>query len=439
MNPDLVRERSKASFKVEDLTNVLDGGIDKTARRRHLENIIIREPLFDRVEGLFMDRDQGYESSLQKGLRFIEIQKEHNVTDPEELYIMEKALEQKSSKRSGFPWQRIIALLGRMPRLNLVMVRTNIRALETTATYDKATKEFVMHSPQQSACKWWPGYLAHSSTHAIVVAKLIVDGEEHGIHFFIMQLRDLTNHKPLPGITVGDIGPKASGYLNASDNGFLMLDHVHIPRENMLMGLTKVSPEGKVSQSGNPKVLYGTMMYVRASIPTDIYGLVSRAITIAIRYSAVRRQSELKPGYLLKCVSVAQGGQTLPPTVAYLKQEDNGENMPAFSMEQFLNPSIQLQILQMRSRRMIYTVAQKMQAQVMTGIEQMDAWNAYSPDLIKCAEAHSFYLVVLYSADFLRTGLGNTSIAISKVLKSLCDLYILHGIAENSGSYLEVS
>lgn len=36
MNPDLARERSKASFNVEELTNLLDGGKDKTERRRYL-------------------------------------------------------------------------------------------------------------------------------------------------------------------------------------------------------------------------------------------------------------------------------------------------------------------------------------------------------------------------------------------------------------------
>lgn len=36
MNPDIARERSKASFKVEELTNILDGGKEKTHRRRYL-------------------------------------------------------------------------------------------------------------------------------------------------------------------------------------------------------------------------------------------------------------------------------------------------------------------------------------------------------------------------------------------------------------------
>ena len=42
----------------------------------------------------------------------------------------------------------------------------------------------------------------------------------------------------LPGITVGDIGNKFG--FSANDNGFLKLDNVRIPRENMLMRYSQV-------------------------------------------------------------------------------------------------------------------------------------------------------------------------------------------------------
>jgi hypothetical protein len=41
------------------------------------------------------------------------------------------------------------------------------------------------------------------------------------------------------GLTVGDIGPKLG--FNTMDNGFLRLDNVRIPRENMLMKYSQVS------------------------------------------------------------------------------------------------------------------------------------------------------------------------------------------------------
>lgn len=34
---------------------------------------------------------------------------------------------------------------------------THLRGLETTATYDPATQEFVLNSPTVSSIKWWPG------------------------------------------------------------------------------------------------------------------------------------------------------------------------------------------------------------------------------------------------------------------------------------------
>jgi Acyl-coenzyme A oxidase N-terminal len=44
---------------------------------------------------------------------------------------------------------------------------SNVRALETTATYDVATKEWVLHSPTLTSTKWWPGGLGKTATHAV--------------------------------------------------------------------------------------------------------------------------------------------------------------------------------------------------------------------------------------------------------------------------------
>lgn len=58
---------------------------------------------------------------------------------------------------------------------------------------------------------------------------------------FIVQLRSLDDHSPLPGITVGDIGTKfGNGAYNTMDNGVLVFDHVRIPREQMLMRFVSI-------------------------------------------------------------------------------------------------------------------------------------------------------------------------------------------------------
>ena len=50
------------------------------------------------------------------------------------------------------------------------------------------------------------------------------------------------------------------------------------------------------------KLSYGTMVFIRAMIILDqaARGL-AQATTIAVRYSCVRRQSELRPGYMFHC------------------------------------------------------------------------------------------------------------------------------------------
>jgi hypothetical protein len=55
-----------------------------------------------------------------------------------------------------------------------------------------------------------------------------------------LQLRSLTDHMPMPGITVGDIGPKFG--FGGVDNGYMRMDHVrirewHIPPVGCLAAL----------------------------------------------------------------------------------------------------------------------------------------------------------------------------------------------------------
>ena len=139
-----------------------------------------------------------------------------------------------------------------------------MRGLETIAIYDKEAEQFVLHSPTRTAAKWWPGGLGRTASHCILMARLMHEGKDLGPHAFVLPLRDSDTHAPFHGITIGDIGPK-QGY-NAVDNGFMMLDHVTVPRDHMLMKYSEMSEDGVYSPPAVSKASYGTMISVRAGI-----------------------------------------------------------------------------------------------------------------------------------------------------------------------------
>lgn len=70
------------------------------------------------------------------------------------------------------------------------MQGSNVAGLETTATFDEATDEFVIHTPNVSATKWWIGGAAQTATHSAVFAQLIIKGKSYGTKTFITPLRN---------------------------------------------------------------------------------------------------------------------------------------------------------------------------------------------------------------------------------------------------------
>lgn len=67
-------------------------------------------------------------------------------------------------------------------------------------------------------------------------------------------IRSRVDHKPLPGVEVGDIGPKM-GYA-AVDNGYLAFDQYRVPRMALMAKFCEVSREGVFKLIGDPRQLY---------------------------------------------------------------------------------------------------------------------------------------------------------------------------------------
>ena len=166
---------------------------------------------------------------------------------------------------------------------------SNVRGLETTATWNPDDKTFTIHSPTLTASKWWIGSLGRTANWAVVMAQLVISGKSYGPHPFVVQIRDMKTHEPLENVHVGDIGPKF-GY-NTMDNGFLLFNQVKVPHISMLSRFSSVDKNtNKYIRPSSPSLVYGTLTWVRSTIVMQAGSVLARGVTIATRYCAVRRQ-----------------------------------------------------------------------------------------------------------------------------------------------------
>jgi acyl-CoA oxidase len=173
---------------------------------------------------------------------------------------------------------------------------SDVQALETTATYDAETEEFVIHSETPSARKDYIGGAAETARFASVFAQLITfeDGEpvNHGVHCLLVPIRD-EDGNDLPGVTTSDCQYK--GGLPGVDNGRIMFDQVRVPRVNLLNKYGDVAPDGTyTSPIENPNrrffTMIGTLIRGRITVGGAAGNAALVALDIATRYALERRQ-----------------------------------------------------------------------------------------------------------------------------------------------------
>jgi acyl-CoA oxidase len=311
---DMAAERARASFPSAELAALVGGGAARVAARARLANLLAAQPWGDKAGRYFLSREEEYVGALRAYVGIFDLLRAGTISfedaiDARALLFLPAGLELHigmfipSLQSQGTPEQQARWL----PLANSLRVigtyaqtemghGTFIRGLETVAVYDPRAREFVVHSPTLTSTKWWPGGLGKTATHCILMARLCAGGADRGPHALVVQLRDLESHRPLPGVEIGDIGPKM-GY-NGVDNGLLRFDHVRVPRDALLARYARVEEDGTYvpAPPSNSKAAYATMVYVRATIVADAGAVLGRAATIALRYTAVRRQTAHAPG-----------------------------------------------------------------------------------------------------------------------------------------------
>jgi acyl-CoA oxidase len=171
---------------------------------------------------------------------------------------------------------------------------SDVQALETTATYDPETREFVIDSPTRTSRKDYIGGAAETARVAAVFAQLITDGEGHGVHCFVVPIRD-DDGNDLPGVTTSDCHYK--GGLPGVDNGRIQFDHVRVPRENLLNKYADVAEDGTYSspienQGRRFFTMLGTLIRGRVTVGGSAGAATRVALDIATRYALERRQFE---------------------------------------------------------------------------------------------------------------------------------------------------
>ncbi|TKJ23471.1 acyl-CoA oxidase [Blastococcus sp. CCUG 61487] len=169
---------------------------------------------------------------------------------------------------------------------------SDVQQLRTTCTYDPATQCFDLHTPHEAARKDYIGNAAQDGRMAVVFAQLITQGKNHGVHAWLVPIRDADGN-PMPGVTIGDDGPKAG--LSGVDNGRLTFDHVQVPRDMLLDRYGQVAEDGTYTSSIENETrrfftTLGTLVRGRVSVGGSAASATKLALDIAVRYGEVRRQ-----------------------------------------------------------------------------------------------------------------------------------------------------
>lgn len=221
----LVEERAKSNIDVDQLAEFLftKKTLDQKAA---IVKTLSAEPVFDKSKNYFQSREDRFVGALARGKRIEQLSRKNKWSQDEFDYAYQLtgeatplAMHYKmfipTIREQGTPEQHKL-FLERAQKFEIIGCYaqtelghgSNVRGLETTATWNPEDKTFTMHSPHLTASKWWIGSLGKVANHAVVMAQLVIKGKAYGPHPFIVPIRDLKTHEPLENVHIGDIGPK---------------------------------------------------------------------------------------------------------------------------------------------------------------------------------------------------------------------------------------
>jgi acyl-CoA oxidase len=122
---------------------------------------------------------------------------------------------------------------------------SDVRNLQTTVSHDRLNHCLILHTPSPAACKFWIGNALHAAQVVMVLARLLVDGADEGLHWFRVPIRDQENGPLLPGVRVMACDPK--GGIHANQVAGIRFSEMQLPIDAMMQRHARFSVDGQFS------------------------------------------------------------------------------------------------------------------------------------------------------------------------------------------------
>lgn len=163
--------------------------------------------------------------------------------------------------------------------------------METTATYDEKTKQFIVDCPTVQSQKYWITNGAVHANQALVFAKTVVKGKNEGVNAFLVPIRD-KNLKSYSNVEINDMGFKIG--LNGIDNAALKFHNVRIPRQNLMNKYCDITEDGVFTHDvkGIQQRFFKVterLLSGRLCIASMTIGALKTMIYITMKYSFQRK------------------------------------------------------------------------------------------------------------------------------------------------------
>jgi acyl-CoA oxidase len=191
--------------------------------------------------------------------------------------------------------QQLLAELEAMSSVGVFMMTelgygSNAVALETEAVYDREERVFRLTTPSARATKLMPATgMPGIGKIAIVLARLKVEGEDHGVFPFLVRLRD--SEGVCEGVTITRLPEKPA---LDQDNSLTSFTDVRVPYGQLLAGPAgSLSPDGtftsETPDKGRRFLMAGDRLHPgRLLMPAAVVACCRSALRIVVRFGHQR-------------------------------------------------------------------------------------------------------------------------------------------------------